>query len=534
MDVTQSLMASVAAAKFLVNEEAVNYAKAKPDNCVSRLQPQIDSGQVMLKQDEKLSKIISYNLLSGLIVFFGAVLTSAPVQAERPSRPNILWIVQEDMNAWMSCYGDPLLETPTFDSMGENGVRFTRAYVTAPVCSASRSAFITGAMQTTLGTHHHRSSQERQGEHPPGALIHLPEGVKTLPELFQEAGYATFNQGKEDYNFVHKKSELYTVKGWSEAKGQGKPFFGQIQVTGTTHSRLLAGKKLMDPSRVTVPPYYPDNELYRKEVALHYDMVLSKDIEIGRILKRLEKDGLADDTIVVFFTDHGAANLLRNKQFCYEGGINVPLLIQWPKNFPITNPGLINNDLVNTLDIAVATLAFAGIDPLPHMEGKDLFSKEYKPREYVIAARDRCDYTIDRIRAVVTPRYKYIRSFLTDRPYLQPQYRDHYSRYAKAYRRLIELRHSGKMTDAQKTFCGEERVPHEFYDLENDPHETRNLANDPDDANEFKRHQQILATWIKRTDDKGQYPESPESLRQVMKRWGKRCVNPEFKALVDN
>jgi N-sulfoglucosamine sulfohydrolase len=479
---------------------------------------------------------ISYNLLPGLFVFFLAVLTSASLHAARQSRPNILWIVQEDMNSWMSCYGDPLLKTPTFDSMAENGVRFTRAYVTAPVCSASRSAFITGAMQTTLGTHHHRSSKttwRKGGEVPPSVLIHLPERVNTLPELFQEAGYATFNQGKEDYNFVHKKSELYTVKGWSEAKSRGKPFFGQIQVTGNTHSRLLAGKKLMDPSRVTVPPYYPDNELYRKEVALHYDMVLSKDIEIGRILKRLEKDGLADDTIVIFFTDHGAANLLRNKQFCYEGGINVPLLIQWPKNFPITKPGLVNNDLVNTLDIGVTTLAFAGIDPQPHMEGKDLFSKEYKPREYVIAARDRCDYTIDRIRAVVTPRYKYIRSFLTDRPYLQPQYRDHYGKYAGAYKTLIELRNSGKMTDAQKTFCGEERVPHEFYDLKNDPHEIRNLANDPVYAIEFRRHQQILETWIKQTDDKGQYPESPESLRQVMKRWGDRCVNPEYKAVVE-
>lgn len=457
--------------------------------------------------------------------------TDATVDATKVKmeKPNILWIIAEDMNPWMSCYGDPLLKTPTFDKMAKEGVMFTRAYVSAPVCSPCRSALITGVMQTSLGLHNHRSSriQSKVPAHAKLGLISLPEGVKTIPEIFQDNGYVTFNKGKTDYNFVYDNSKIYNVKGWEDAKKMGKPFFGQIQLAGGKkgHKSLPKdNKRPISPDQVKVPLYYPDNDIYKEAYAEHYAAVLGTDVTVKKILDKLEADGLADNTIVIFFSDHGAPQLIRHKQFCYEGGIKVPLIFRWPKNFQISKVGLVNKDLVSTIDIGPTSLAFAGIPAKPYMEGRDIFSKEYEPRKYVISARDRCDYTIDRIRAVVTPRYKYIRSFLTDRPYLQPQYRDR----RPTLKTLIELRTNGKMTPVQEIFCGEKRIPHELYDLETDPDEINNLANNPDYAVKLKELKDILDNWTKESDDKGQYPESAEGLLQVKSIWGKRCINPEF------
>ena len=454
-------------------------------------------------------------------------------EAKKPRRPNILWIIAEDMNPWMSCYGDKLLKTPTFDRMGAQGVRFNRAYVPAPVCSPCRSAIINGTMQTTLGVHNHRSSRSnaRNAEHKGLGMIHLPKGVKTVPELFRQAGYCTFNQGKTDYNFVYSGSNLYNVKDWKQAAAQGKPWFGQIQLKGGKNGKaVLTGKDKtpVDPSAVTIPPYYPDHPDFRKAYADHYACVLGTDVSVKRILDQLAADGLADNTVVFFFSDHGAPPLLRHKQFCYEGGIRVPLLVQWPGNpKAIRANGAVRDDLVSGIDISVSSLALAGIDIPPHMEGRDLFAADHKPRQYVISARDRCDFTIERIRAVVTKRYKYLRNFLTDRPYLQSQYRDGQT-LMKTWK---QLRDDGKLTEAAARFVGKERPAEEFYDLDADPDEVNNLANDPKHAAEVKRHRDILAAWMKATDDKGQYPESPEGLLQVLYRWGNRCVNPEYAAV---
>ncbi|MDP6635016.1 MAG: sulfatase [Phycisphaerae bacterium] len=452
---------------------------------------------------------------------------ASPAAGKKQDRPNILWIIAEDMNDWMSCYGDRLLKTPAFDAMAQKGVRFTRAYVTAPVCSACRSALITGAMQTSLGIHNHRSSRSRtkKPEHSQLGMINLPEGVKTVPQYFQDAGYATFNSGKTDYNFVYKDAELYSVRGWKDAKG--KPWFGQIQLGGGKRGAraLPPGRKNpVDVSKVTVPPYYPDHEAFRKAYAGHYANILGTDYSAAGILKKLESDRLLDNTIVFFFSDHGAPPLLRHKQFCYEGGVRVPLLVRWPENFRVTKPGLVIDDLVSSIDISVTSMALAGLDVPKHMEGRSIFAKDYKPRDYVISARDRCDYTIERIRAVVTKKYKYLRNFLTDRPYLQPQYRDN-SELMKVWKKLHA---EGALTAEAARFAGPDKPAEELYDLEKDPHEVRNLAGDPKYGAELARHRKILAGWMKETDDKGQYPESTEGLLQVMYKWGDKCVNPEY------
>jgi len=318
------------------------------------------------------------------------------------------------------------------------------------------------------------------------------------------------------------------VRDWKEAQAQGKPWFGQIQLKGGKNGKVvLENQNPIHPKHVPVPPYYPDHSDFRDMIADHYACVLGTDLSVKRILDELEADGVLDDTIVFFFSDHGMPGGLRHKQFCYEGGIHIPLLIRWPKHYPITRAGLAINDLVSSIDISATSIALAGISIPLHMEGHNVFAKNYKPRDYVISARDRCDYTIERIRAVVTKRYKYLRNFLTDRPYLQPQYRDDRA-VTKAWKRLYS---ESNLDPEAAAFASDKKPAEEFYDLRKDPHEVKNLVDDPEYKAELQQHRDILENWMRDTDDKGQYPESTEGLLQVMYRWGSKCVNPEYKAV---
>jgi N-sulfoglucosamine sulfohydrolase len=191
---------------------------------------------------------------------------------------------------------------------------------------------------------------------------------------------------------------------------------------------------------------------------------------------------------------------------------------------PTLKAGAVRDDLVLGLDISATTLSLAGIELPAHLDGRNLFAAEHKPRPYVISARDRCDYTIERVRAVTTKRFKYLRNFMTDRPFMQPQYRDGMA-FVEDARQYYK---DGEMNAAESFCWSPTRVPEELYDLENDPHEIHNLADDPAYAATLKTHQDILTKWIKETDDKGQYPETISALRGVLQRHGDKAVNPEF------
>ncbi|MCG8584638.1 MAG: sulfatase [Pirellulales bacterium] len=464
-------------------------------------------------------------------LLFISLICVVPSIARADERPNIVWIFVEDMNGWMGCYGDDTVPTPNIDALAERGTRFDRCYMPAGVCSATRSAIALGAMQTSLGVHNHRSSRRRV----PGEVISLPDGVKTVYQVLRENGYYVASTGgKNDFNFMWRMEDLYDHGGkrigftgpiW-EGRKKGQPFFAQIQLRGGKNSgrfkgRTATGKKSTDtdPAKMEVPPYYPDHPIIRRELAHHYDCIRQTDDEVGEIIAALKKDDLLESTIVFFWTDHGM-RLPRHKQWLYEGGIRVPLVVAGP-GIP---KGKVRDDLVSGIDITATSLALADIKPPKYMEGRDFFAKNYKPREYVVSARDRCDYTIERVRAVTTKRYKYLRNFLTDRPFMQPQYRDGRD-YVEIGRRLHK---EGKLTPAQAFMWSKKRVPEELYDLENDPHEINNLANDPKHAEALEKHRKLLANWVKETDDKGQYPESAESLRGVLKRWSKQAVNPEY------
>ncbi len=462
---------------------------------------------------------------------------AAPTTATAaPQTPNVVWIFVEDMNAWMGCYGDDTVPTPNIDALARRGVRFDRAYMTAGVCSATRSAIATGAMQTTLGIHNHRSSRERV----PGEVIHLPDGVKTVYQLMREAGYYVTTQGanKNDFNFIWRSEDLYDQDGgpydkplW-QGRREGQPFFAQIQLRGGKNTGQYAGAPARpranrgdpktphtDPAKMKVAPYYPDHPVMRREYAHHYDCIRQTDDEVGRVIENLQTDGLLENTVVFFWTDHGL-RLPRHKQWLYDGGIRVPLVVAGP-GLP---SGTARDDLVSGIDITVTTLRLAGVAKPQWMEGRDFFADDYTPRTWVVSARDRCDYTIDRVRAITTARYQYLRNFLTDRPFMQPQYRDGRD-YVEVPRELYE---QGKLNEVQSFMWSPNRVPEEFYDLENDPHETKNLVNDPAHAAALDRHRKLLKDWMATTDDKGQYPESVESLRGVLKRWDQQAVNPEY------
>jgi arylsulfatase A-like enzyme len=475
------------------------------------------------------------HLLKGLLGLIIATAAVGQPPADRlptdNTRPNILWIYLEDTCPWMSCYGDTVIQTPNIDALAERGVRFDRAYMTAGVCTPSRSAVITSMYQTSIGAHEHYSSFPEWNGVPMEVWDPNYLGVRTIPEIFRLAGYYTFNEGKFHYNFVHDPDAMYHRHGPNGFKGakegtewtgkrEGQPFFGQIQLVG---GKREDAPERVDPAVVPVPPYYPDHPVYRKDIAHHYDTILKMDEIVGDIIEALKRDGLYDNTIVFFFSDHGM-RLPRHKQFLYEGGIRVPLVIAGPG----VPAGAVREDLVSGIDLGATALKMAGINLPPTMQGRDIFAEGFH-RDFVVSARDRCDYTIDRIRAVTTDRYKLLRNFMTDRPYLQPQYRDE----RDTMKVLKQLYQEGELNEVQARFVSEERPAEEFYDLEADPHEIDNLVHSPDPEHQraLGELRTLLDRWIVETDDQGRYPESPEALKAVIQRWGDKAVNKEYDAV---
>ena len=468
-----------------------------------------------------------------LILSFVICAVLGPVTgAHADDRPNILWIYLEDVSGWFSCYGDEVIKTPNIDALAKSGTKFNRFYTPAGVCSATRSAIVTGYMQTSIGAHNHRSCRaafrgKSMGEYDKNVL---PETATPLPVRFRKAGYWTFNEGnKDDYNFEWNAKEFYDAyfkRGWGPArfidglclkdKPADKPFFGQIQLGGGKLGKRV--KKKVDRSVVPIPPYYPNVEEVREEIAHHYDCLIETDKQVGAIIKSLKDQGVYSNTLIFLFSDHGM-KLHRHKQMLYEGGIQMPLIVVGD-GIPA---GKVRDDLIGGIDISAATLSAAKIEA-KEIEGRDFLATDYQPREFVVAARDRCDYTIEKIRAVVTPRYKYLRNYLTDRPYMQPTYKDGWA-VTKKFREMMA---KGQMNETQLIFFGNDRVPEELYDLSKDPHELNNLAADPKFADELKKHRMLLEGWIKDTGDKGQKPESDVGLRCTILRWGDKCVNPEY------
>jgi len=467
-----------------------------------------------------------------------ALLIGLPATAATPAagtRPNILWFMVEDMSANFSCYGEKTVDTPHVDRLAAEGVRFSRAYVTAPVCSAARSALITGMYQTSIGAHQHRSGRG-------AARIRLPEGVVPIPRLFQEAGYFTANgsglpdrdlrgmpfpkqkateeakQGKTDYNFDYDPA-IYHASDWS-SRAPGQPFFMQVQLAGgkLRGASVAVNQRLAERARtelgsatpadsVVLPPYYPRDPILLADWAAYLDTVRLTDMHVGRVLDRLEREGLLENTLVVFMTDHGISHA-RGKQFLYDEGTHIPLVIRGP-GIP---RGTVRSDLVEHIDLAALSLAAAGIPPPASMQARNILAPGYQPREAVFAARDRCDETVDRVRSVRTDGFLYIRNFLPNRPHLQP---NRYKDSKHILQKLRALHGAGSLPELSvKLLFSPTRASEELYDLKRDPFQVHNLATDRKYAAALADHRARLERWQREIRDQGL--ESPERYDREM------------------
>jgi arylsulfatase A-like enzyme len=432
-----------------------------------------------------------------------AKLAAAASPKKRPldraaGRPNILWIISEDTGPEFGCYGYGLVHTPNVDRLAREGALFTHAFTSGPVCSASRSGFMTGMYQTTIGAHHHRSHR--------GDGFELPEGVHVFTKYLRDAGYLTCIPAgrKTDWNFT-PRVKPYDSNRWEDLKGK-QPFFAQVQFSETHRKFKHCKEHPVDPDKVKLPPYYPDHPVARQDWALYLETINVLDQKIGQYLKRLDDDGLAENTIVFYFADHGRAHV-RGKQWLYDGGIHIPLVIRWPGQI---KPGTVTDELVSAIDFAPTCLKLAGVEPPKHMEGRVFLGPgRDQPRECIIAARDRCDETVDRIRCVRDKQYKYIRNFMPERPYTQP---NAYKERSYPMLNLMKQLHAeGKLTPVQQLFMAERRPEEELYDCQADPWEVKNLAASPKHQDVLKRMRQRLEAWIRQTGDQGQFPEKPQA-----------------------
>lgn len=447
-----------------------------------------------------------------------AILGSDSADAKEAvgDRPNILWINCEDISPALGCYGDEFATTPNLDKLAKEGILYRRAYATAPICAPSRSCLITGIYATSLGTQHLRCEVDK------------PDFVLCLPEYLREHGYFTSNTGKTDYNFSPDGVwDLWTSKPapWRQRK-PGQPFF-MMTTIGTTHEgsvnilerykEATAGldpKLRRDPAKVPVPPTYPDTPEIRRIWAGVYDLVTVMDGQVGEIIKLLEEDGLLDNSIIVFFSDHGFG-LPRYKRWLNTSGLHVPLIVRIPpkyKHLAKTTAGEENDDLVSFVDFAPTVLNLAGV-PIPdHMQGQTFLGRKTdRPRRYIYGARSRADDMYEVSRAIVDERYIYIRHYMPHLPFIQPG--RIFSDVKRSYKELRRLHKEGKLEGVAASIWEPTKPIEELYDLEKDPFEQTNLADSPDHRRIKRWLRGELRRWILRARDTGFLPEAEYHIR---------------------
>jgi len=461
-----------------------------------------------------------------------SITTDSPqAKQSSSSRPNILWISAEDLSPDLGSYGDAYSRTPNLDRFASQGARYTNAFSSAPVCAPSRSAMITGMYPTTIGSLHMRSKAVP------------PPGIKAFTEYLRAAGYYCTNNAKTDYNFEAPPSnrppdtvwdETSRTAHWRNRPDKSQPFFavfnhevtheGQVRSDDAIYAKNTASLKpeeFHDPAKAVLPPYYPDTPVVRKMWARYYDLITALDYQVEKLLKQLEEDGLADNTIVFFWGDHGRG-LTRGKRWVYDSGIRVPLIVRWPGKI---KPGMVDDRMVSLMDLGPTALSLAGVKVPEHMQGQAFLGEQANPREYVFAHRDRMDETYDMMRAVRDKRYKYIKNFFPGRPYAQYiAYMDEMPilkemrRLYKDHMNALSPDYGKALNDTQLIFFKPEKPPEELYDTTVDPHEVNNLAGSPSSQEVLKRMRAVLDKWQKDTKDLGLLPEM--ELRERMRPGG--------------
>lgn len=441
------------------------------------------------------------------VLAFGFTWTGSLFAAEKPApaeRPNILWLVSEDNDTFLGCYGDRLARTPAIDRLAREGVLYERCF-TQPVCAPSRFGLISGMFAVSCGPAHHMRAKGN-----------IPAGLKGFPALLREVGYYTTNNAKTDYNSPISIAEAWNQCGrkahWSKRPNPQQPFFSVFNHEITHESCLFPEKELPldfpahDPARMRIPPYQPDTPEVRADWARHYNHMTLMDGQIGAKLKDLEEAGLAQDTIVFYYGDNGGV-LPRSKRFLEKSGTHVPLIVYYPpkwRHLAPAAPGSRITDPVCFIDFAPTVLSLAGVKIPDYMQGR-AFAGPAKaaPNEFVFCTRDRMDELYDMRRSVMDRRWLYIRNFRPDVPFVQPL---EYMFKARGYQSWAKLAAEGKLTPATARFWGE-KPAEELYDMDADPDNVQNLARNPAHQATLERMRDALRQHTLAINDNGFLPE---------------------------
>ncbi len=474
----------------------------------------------------------SFPVFSYLLLILCVGLAGACHDGSVSDRPNILWLSIEDASPHLGCYGDPYATTPHVDRLAEEGVLYRNAFTTAGVCAPSRSAIITGMYQTSLGTHHMRCRAE------------LPEPVRPFPVYLRQAGYYCTNNSKEDYQFTTPANtwdESNSEAHWKNRPDGNQPFFAVFNYNGCHESgiandakyeRVTEGLDRHDRDLVSgsLPPYYPDTPVTREDWGRYYDVMTAMDRWVGEHLAELEEAGLADNTIVMFWSDHGVG-LPRAKRWLYDSGTRVPLIVRIPQRFRVDTqgtPGTVSNELVSLMDLGPAVLNLTGSAVPDYVQGRPFLGVNLpEARRYIFGARDRMDERYDIIRAVRDERFKYIRNYEPFKPSYQFMNTPEKGRTMQEIRRVEA---EGGASEGVAAFLAQTKPTEELYDTVNDPHEMNNLANDPEFSEVLERMRQAHNQWVVETGDLGLIPEAEINARQEKagSAWG--ILRAEFSA----
>lgn len=468
------------------------------------------------------------------LILLIAIISIGYCSAEN-RKPNILWIVNEDMDPELGCYGNDLVKTPNLDQLATEGMRFERAYAPTPVCSPSRSSFFTGMYNIKIGAHQHRTPNKQP----------LSNGVMILTERLITNGYYVANIQKQfkelhgncktDFNF--KAQSVFPGQGWDSCP-KDKPFFAYINFNEPKPYLWEASEEwakengaLVDSSMVELPPYYPETPITRKWMAQCLQGISHLDSKIGTVIEQLKKDGLYENTVIIYFSDHGSA-IVRHKQWLYESGIRVPLIIRYPEKI---KPNSVSKNLVSLIDITATTLHIAGIEHPETMDGQVIPAFGGEKKSYIFTSRDRCDGTPERVRAVTSRRYKLIRNYRADVGYVQKN--SYYIEgMLKPMPELRKLQMKGELNDTQMLWFANTKPYEEFYDLKKDKHEVDNQIDNPKYAREISKLREELDNWLIRCDDKGKIIEDPEIAKRskaAMKKKHWKDIDPEIRKTMD-
>ncbi|HYF01094.1 MAG TPA: sulfatase, partial [Planctomycetota bacterium] len=433
-----------------------------------------------------------------------------PAALQEAPKPNILWITCEDISPNLGCYGDAYAVTPNLDRLASQGVRYTRAFAPIGVCAPARSSLIMGVYATSVGSHPMRSRADR------------PDVVKCFPEYLRQAGYYCTNNSKTDYNFPPPAAawDANDGKAHWKARKPGQPFFSVFNLTACHESQIRIGEgawkqrvatfapgEVHDPAKAQIPPYHPDTPEVRKDWARYADAITLMDKQAGKILAELEAEGLADDTIVMFFSDHGAG-MPRHKRWLYDSSLRVPMIVRVPERYKAWAPGApgtASDRLITFVDYGPTVLHLAGVKVPAHMQGRPFLGPDLPAaRDYVHGFRDRMDERVDMLRCVRDARYKYIRNYMPHRPWAQHVSYMYEMPSMQAWQRLHD---QGTLEGPPKRFF-ETKPYEELYDTESDPHEIRNLAGTPELQPVLERMRAELDRWMLEIRDLGFLPEA--------------------------